>query len=526
MAKASTTRRKMRPKTSAELGRWGETTFAAICSEARLVPQRPDYDLNGWDFLVEFPHPAAGVDTDLAGRQQPLQCFVQVKTVWEGGREVELGLSAAVRLGKAPLPSFLCILEASEAPDIVRLHVLHMVGPLLERVLQKLRGLQAKRQTTLINKTGFRVPVPKVSEGLQPNGIALLRAIEEAVGPDHAACRRDKDVFLRTAGFPTARVTGTVSIRAESQADYSDFQLGLNPLPVVDFTAVETRWGIGLPLRLNGAPVSVRAIPRPQEVEVVWRRVGASGSVRFKMQAVVASGSDGTGQMGRWLLTHPNLELKIEDSTYLMGMRGPGTARTSYRTLVQLHALEELLASDSPVDVQLLVRGKLMMAWRPEGALELRPREVTSALGEVLQELGAVLSAAGLQDIQLPSGSWKEWQKHLWHLFSILQTPDSTTLSLALEVPESGTIEPEEHDTLYVTALEFDDQFLAYYATCRGRVELEGPARRWTFHASDFVVRDLRLLEKSDEAMHAFAEEAKAVTGLTTAILTWGTLPS
>lgn len=511
--------------TSDELGRWGETRFATMCSEVCLVPHRPNYDLNGWDFFLEFPHPIAEAGTDTAGRQQPLQCFVQVKTIWKGQSKVDLRLSAAARLGKMALPSFLCILEASEAPEICRLHVLHMAGPLLERVLRKLREMQAGGRSTLINKVDFRVPVPRASESLQPTGAALLRATQEAVGPDHATYRREKDTFLRTAGFPTAPVTGSITIRAENQADYSDFLLGLKPLPVVDFTTVETRWGISLPFQFEAAPATVRAVPRPLDVEVVWRRIGAFGSVRLKMQAIHAPSSNEHSQMYRWLVTHPNLEMRIDGNSYIMTVRGPDTVPMGYRALVQLHALEELLASGAPVDVQMLFRGKLIMAWRPEGPLELRPRAATTALGKILKELGVILSSAGLQDVQLPSGSWKEWREHLRGLFAILQAPDSVTASVALDVLEGTTLEAGERETLYVTALEFDDHFLAYYATCRGRLAPEDLPRRWRLHANDFVIRDLRQLEKSEEAMRAFAKEAEAITGLITTVLMWGIPP-
>lgn len=88
MRKARSASRKPRPMTSAELGRRGEAFFPSMCSESRLIPHKPDYDLNGWDFFVEFPHSAAEAGTDLVEHPHPIQCFVQVKTVWEGERHL------------------------------------------------------------------------------------------------------------------------------------------------------------------------------------------------------------------------------------------------------------------------------------------------------------------------------------------------------------------------------------------------------------------------------------------------------
>lgn len=522
MSKAPVASRQPRPMTSAALGRWGETCFAAMCSAVGLIAHKPDYDVNGWDFLVEFPYTKTEANTDLVERPEPMQCFVQVKTIWEGGQGVDLRLSSAARLGKSPLPSFLCILEASETIEIRGLHIVHMWGQPLERVLRKLREMQAKGQSTLINKVDFRVPVPRAADRLQATGASLRCAMEKFVGDDYAGYIREKEVFLRTAGFPARPVTGTISFKAERPADYSDFLLGLKPLPVADFKADETRWGITLPLQLASQPVTVQAIPRPIDVEVMWRRAGALGAVRLQMRATHAPNSGEDGSAGRWLIVHPNLEIQIDGASCLLTVKGPDVVPTSYRTLVQLHALEELLASAEPVEVKMLVQGKLVLGWRPEGSLELRSREASKALGGILRELGVVLAAAGLHDIQAPSGSWQEWRKHLFGLCAMLERSNSVSGSAAIEVLENATFPAGERETLYVNALEFADCFLAYYATCRGRFKPESTPRRWRFHASDFVIRELRQVEKSDEAMHAFAKEAEATTGLATAVLMWG----
>jgi hypothetical protein len=445
-----------------------------------------------------------------------------VKTVWEGKRDVQLHLSAAARLGKSSLPSFLCILEISEEKVCSRLHVLHMSGPLLERVLQKLREMQASGQSTRINKVDFRVPIPKAGQALTATGSELRRSIEVAVGPAHAAYRREKDAFLQNSGFPTNPLTGTMSVRAESPVEFSDFLLGRRSLPIVALAAAVTRWGISIPLQLETAPATVRAIPRRTEVEVVWRRVGAIKSVRWKMQAILAPGADKTGQRDRWLITHPNLELLLDGTSYEMILKGPDATLTSYQTLCRLHALEELLAADGEVDVQMFLSGRLMLAWRSNGTVQLRPPEQIQALGWLLQDLGVVLAEASIQDITIPPNSWDELENGVSGLRAMLKAPTSITATLDLTVNAGSTLDVSDHETLYVTAIDFGDSLLAYYATCRGRLEPAEAARLWRMQISDFVVREIRLVERSDEAMEAFAMEAEALTGLTTRVLTWG----
>ena len=528
MAKKVLAGRGKRSMMSAELGRWGEKRFASLCGDVCSISTKPEYDINGWDFLVEFPQPGIEADTDVVARQEPLKCFVQVKTVWSGRPEINLGLSAAARLGKSPLPSFLCILEAfgtSDAPELCRMHVIHITGPLLESVLRNLREMQAAGQSRSINKADFRVRVPRVSESLPPVGKALLDAIERATGPDHAAYRRQKDEFLRNVGYSTSRVAGTVSIRSESQADYHDFLLGLKSLPIVDYGISEMRWDIGIPFQFTGKPVELRMIPKGKEVEIVWRRAGVFSPIRMKMTAFLASGLGDDVEAARWLFTSPNLELKVEAANISLTLRGADVVATSYRTLAQLHAIEEFLASDDRLDIQLLWRGRLMSAWSVDEPTPLRRPEATAALGEIIKQLEIVSKTAGLQDIQLPMGSWAEWLQQLGLFHAMLQEPYVVTASLNLQGKAGLALDSTERETLHVTALELGHHLLACYATCQGRLVATDHHGRWQLQARDFVLRDLRRVEKSDEAMHAFAKEAEAITGLTTTILAWSASP-
>lgn len=207
-------------------------------------------------------------------------------------------------------------------------------------------------------------------------------------------------------------MSGTFSVKVERPTDYSDFLLGLKPLPVVNFAAAETRWGISLPLRLKSQPASVLAIPTAHEVEAVWRRPGTLAAVRLMMRATVAPAFVEEGRPNRhWRVVHPNLEMRFDGKSCDLAVSGPDIVSTGYRALVQLHALMELLASDEPTEVQLLQRGNLVQGWRHDAPIELWSREVAAAQREMLQELGVILSRAGLHDIQIPAGSWREWRK-------------------------------------------------------------------------------------------------------------------
>jgi hypothetical protein len=93
------------PLSPERLGDKGEQYFALLCTDADLIATKSTIDVMGWDYLVECPYPDPDPATPLDKRPHPIECKVQVKTVWDGTRHVALKLSAAERLAKADRPS-------------------------------------------------------------------------------------------------------------------------------------------------------------------------------------------------------------------------------------------------------------------------------------------------------------------------------------------------------------------------------------------------------------------------------------
>ncbi|WP_043833287.1 hypothetical protein [Muricoccus aerilatus] len=522
MKKKSPSIKKVRSLTPDELGRLGEDLFRKMCTQARLLAHAPSADRWGWDFLIEESGAEVAVEGDLAARPVPLQRLVQVKTVWEGAREVNLRLSAAERLGKIPNPSFLCVLEMSESLDPVRMHVMHMHGALLEGVLRRLREMQASGRSTRINRVEFRVPLPKAAAGLLPTYEVLRQALDEPVGPDADAYLKEKAAFLKEAGFPERRISGTFKVRTESDDDYAEFLLGNRPLEVVDFEAAETRWNITIPLSLPGQPVSVRLVPTPWDVELVWRRLRSPSAVRMMVKALVVPDPSGDPERDRIVITHPNFEFRIQGPTFTITVKGPDTVPMGYRDLVRFHALEAVFAFSEPVEMQMLFRGRQIAKARIDESLAFRPRENTAALGLILQELETVLSFADIHDVKMLSRSWRHWREQLRSLHAMLTEPSSVTGALTVAVPQEFKDDLEEREALYISALQFDDGLLAYYAVSSARLAAcENPGQR-QMKFRDFAVRELRFIDPTDEAMNAFVAEAKATTGLTTSLVLWG----
>jgi hypothetical protein len=128
-----------RPLNSDELGEKGEKRFAELCADAKLICNRASRDRTGWDFIVEFPFSPPTPQQPMDRRQQPPECRVQVKTIWEGQARVSLRLSSAERLAKALQPTCICVLRVDNSLAFKSIHVIHVVDDVLSNILREVR---------------------------------------------------------------------------------------------------------------------------------------------------------------------------------------------------------------------------------------------------------------------------------------------------------------------------------------------------------------------------------------------------
>ena len=128
-----------------ELGVVGENMFRTLCGQARLVCNKSDRDVTGWDFIVEFPMaaPDAAVPLD----QRPADaCHVQLKsTAGESGSRVSAKLSAVERLAKDPRPALIVAFRLRPDGQPLVGYIIHLIGDELARVLRRLRAGEANR---------------------------------------------------------------------------------------------------------------------------------------------------------------------------------------------------------------------------------------------------------------------------------------------------------------------------------------------------------------------------------------------
>src|ERR1700733_6953189 len=123
-----------------QLGEKGQARFKEICADARLICNKSDRDLAGWDFIVEFEfEDVIESKIPLEIRKVPLSCHVQVKTLIQKNDRFKLRLSSAERLAKELKPAFICVLKVDEDLVFVDAYLIHILSGPLEKILKRLR---------------------------------------------------------------------------------------------------------------------------------------------------------------------------------------------------------------------------------------------------------------------------------------------------------------------------------------------------------------------------------------------------
>lgn len=283
----STTRRAgtKRPLTPELLGDKGEAVFAAICPDAGLITNKSSPDRMGWDYFVEFPYPDVGAPTSLDKRSHPIECKIQVKTIWSDTDHVDLSLSAAERLGRSRLPSFIIVPVIDANREAVCMFAFHMLDGNLERVLKRLRksvadnSLRINKATITYNVVdGTRLPF---------SGKHLAEYISKCCGLDLDDYHAKKADQLRNLGFTAYRYEGIFTFVAESQRDIDKVLLGLKEGKLSSIRANEVRFGIKIPI-LNETEGRIKIIPRAgMKCRLLIRAKGHAFPIKFEVEIYV-----------------------------------------------------------------------------------------------------------------------------------------------------------------------------------------------------------------------------------------------
>lgn len=231
--------------TSDELGEAGETAFKNLSSRAKLVCNKSDRDLTGWDFVVEFPM-ATGVAAALDQRQAAA-CVVQLKaTAGESGNRVSARLSAIERIAKDPRPAVLVVFRLRSDGELLMGYCIHLIGAELGRVLRRLREAEA-RQAYDVNHTTISFDYRKsgIPFKLTPDGLRV--ALESVCGSDTETYVLEKQRQLAELGYEDGGIEAEALVWIEGPEHLSRIMLGLAPFKPEKLRAFDARFGIRIP---------------------------------------------------------------------------------------------------------------------------------------------------------------------------------------------------------------------------------------------------------------------------------------
>jgi hypothetical protein len=313
-----------RPLDSDQLGKKGESRFPELCVDAGLVPNSATWDRKGWDFIVDWRHPA-GTTAALDTRPTPLSCLVQLKTVWVETRSVRLRLSSIEHLAKDLKPAFVYVLKVGSDLTYQGAAIAHLEGDFLAFILKALRQASADGQAP--NAIEIDVSLAKWFTPIQPTGVALRVAIEAAVGHSMSAYSQCKQAELSELGYEEMSLRIKTTINAPDDDYVIDGFLGLRPIEVLEASAVETRFGIDLPFEaLNTPGARIEFAPTPiDKCQVLARPTSGGNPFVFKGKLYRAPAQVMPPGRGK-LLVRSALFALVYNAT---GLGGASTAKVS-----------------------------------------------------------------------------------------------------------------------------------------------------------------------------------------------------
>lgn len=165
-----------------DLGQTGEDLFARLCSQSGLICNKSHRDRAGWDFTVDIPATGDGVVS--LDQRAAVACSVQLKSTTNSD-SARMSLSAIERVAKDPRPAFVVVFRLAPDGREIAGYLIHLIGPVLERVLRRLRHTEATRRVD-IHKAIISLDYQRLGVRFDLTADGLRAAIEQACGSDIA----------------------------------------------------------------------------------------------------------------------------------------------------------------------------------------------------------------------------------------------------------------------------------------------------------------------------------------------------
>lgn len=492
------------------MGEKGESRFKELCTDANLIANKSAIDAMGWDYLVECPYPAPDVATPLDTRPHPIECKVQVKTVWDGINHVDLKLSAAERLAKAARPSFIVVLSVNTNLDVVAMHVFHMFDQHLSHVLKRLRKATAEGSLK-INHSQLTF---NLRDGviLTPDGASLRRFITDACGGSTTAYHDKKQDQLGNLGFGPLRFEGKFTVKAKSESEIAELFLGLRPTELVAFEVNEIRFGIKLPTHAEWGGI-IRITPHPvAECRIIIK--GRDGGPFVSIPGTLYLPPQ----------RNQNGDIPFRISTALFEVVVNGTKLTidnrAAEFMTKLVTIKELLATLRFHSVfasgggrfTVLAKNKQIFGSEIDIAADQQVFEDTERRIRLVEIMGAVFKAADAQSRPVSLSSMADKSVDLMFLNDLIRDEGNVTVNPVIFQPDEKFELPPLSEALFIRRLCFPDFAIAYYSVLDVTLTKRPPDV--VLDVGSVSLRDIAVIDAADDAFDAYCEEARLITGI------------
>jgi|GEM_PF-2557589 len=281
------------------VGKRGEQQLALWAAEHGIVCTRPDDDVNGWDYLLEYPimYECQEGSVSLDKIPNQIRCLIQVKSTKSLRRSVRISLINALRFAKTNMPCFFLFFCYNDS-GLCQIRLVHFDKDYISRALCSARMHSLVRKKGKTSSKNFIVTCGASSE-LKLDSSCVFDKIFDTI-KDMKSYSDDKSMIIEGAGYEEHGISGKFVLSAnESYNDpvdmFIDLSLGIiNKIEIKNMAIYDCRFGIEDPSPVHFSESGVIEIETYAmgEVKLVCKNSRYLRSMSYKTGIYAPDGLD------------------------------------------------------------------------------------------------------------------------------------------------------------------------------------------------------------------------------------------
>jgi hypothetical protein len=496
-----------RPLTPEFLGKKGEEIFASITPDAQLVTNKArDMDTMGWDYFLEFPHVhIEGLSFDK--RPHPIECKIQIKTVWDDNNSVTLTLSAADKLARSPLPSFIIVVKINHALQQSGMYGFHMLDGNLSKILKRLRQATAKNSLN-INKEEIEFNLNNAAK-IAPNGFALRDYILNCCGENLDAYIKAKSDQIANLGFPERRISMSFRLKEASRDAVNEVFLGLRDAEVTKFETKEIRFGVKLPVSFEKT-ARITVTPQPvAKCKVSLRSRKYSIPIRIEADIFVPPFQAKDSFVCR--ISNDYIDIIMANESLELKNKFDDNVPMPVEDMLWILKIQDIFYGEEGF-VEVSVGGKKFR----EGSINTRPdskaQEYWAHQVYVANALRNIFQTASIRDLKVSRSDILATELDILLLNDLIVNEKGVKLNRLQIVPQNDQALEPQYDGVFIRRIELGSKAVAFYFAVTVCIETVDNAVILEF--VDLSLRDISEIDENEISYKEYCDEAKRVMGL------------